>query len=170
MQVPRCQNPYPNEVQFLHVKYFGEAEFWMAVVKVIVIVGLILFCVITSLGGSPFGDRIGFRYWNDPGAFAEYMYDGALGRFLGQWTCIVQAAFMFMGTEVVGITFGEAQNPRSAIPRAIKQTIWRIAFFYVGGVIALGMAVPYTNDLLLGATKSTTSAGSFRSPIAWSAY
>lgn len=66
---------------------------------------------------------------------------------------------MFMGTEVVGITFGEAANPRQTIPRAIKQTIYRIALFYVGGAIVLGMSVPYTNNLLLGATKSKTSAG-----------
>lgn len=133
----------------------------MAIVKIIVLVGLILCCFIISLGGSSRGSRIGFHYWNDPGAFAPYLFRGALGRFAGFWTCIVQAAFMFMGTEVVGITFGEAENPRRTISRAIKHTIWRIGFFYIVGVIVLGMAVPYTSDALLGSTKSKTSAGKF---------
>ncbi|RSL95782.1 hypothetical protein CDV31_013753 [Fusarium ambrosium] len=145
-------------LNFLPVSKFGETEFYFAIVKVIVLVGMILACFIISLGGSPSGDRIGFRYWNDPGAFAPYLAEGSLGKFLGFWACIVQAAFMFMGCEVVGITYGEARNPRKAIPRAVKQTIWRIAFFYICGVIVLGMNVPYTNELLLGANKQKTSA------------
>ncbi|KAK7219885.1 hypothetical protein V2G26_007888 [Clonostachys chloroleuca] len=145
-------------LNFLPVEKFGETEFVMAIVKIIVLVGLILCCLIISLGGSPSGERIGFRYWNDPGAFAPYLAEGSLGRFLGFWSCIVQAAFMFMGCEVVGITYGEAKNPRRAIPRAVQQTILRIAIFYIGGVIVLGMTVPYTNDLLLSANKEKTSA------------
>ncbi|KAK4086514.1 hypothetical protein Purlil1_9130 [Purpureocillium lilacinum] len=145
-------------LNFLPVSKFGETEFVMAIVKVIVLVGLILGCFIISLGGSPSGERIGFRYWNNPGAFAPYLAQGDLGRFLGFWSCMVQAAFMFMGCEVVGITYGEAKNPRKAIPRAVQQTIIRIAIFYIGGVIVLGMTVPYTNELLLSANKQQTSA------------
>lgn len=151
-----------NKFQFLLVEKFGETEFVMAIVKIIVLVGLILTCLIISLGGSPSGERIGFRYWNDPGAFAPYLATGDLGRFVGFWSCIVQASFMFMGCEVVGITYGEAKNPRKAIPRAVQQTIWRILVFYIGGVIVLGMTVPYTNDLLLSANKQKTSACKFR--------
>ncbi|CAG8947872.1 unnamed protein product [Penicillium salamii] len=145
-------------LNILPVEKFGETEFVMAIVKIILLVGLILCCLILSLGGSPSGERIGFRYWKDPGAFAPYLSEGDLGRFLGFWSCIVQSAFMFMGCEVVGITYGEAKNPRKAIPRAVQQTIMRIAVFYLGGVIVLGMTVPYTNDLLLSANKEKTSA------------
>ena len=68
-------------LQFLPVSKFGETEFVMAIVKVIVLVGLILGCFIISLGGSPSGERIGFRYWNNPGAFAPYLAQGDLGGF-----------------------------------------------------------------------------------------
>jgi amino acid transporter len=145
----------------LPARYFGETEFWMAIVKVTVLSGLILLCFIISMGGSPKGDRIGFRYWNEPGAFAKYLLPGSTGTLLGFWACICQAAFMFMGTEVVGVTFGEAKNPRKTIPRAIKQTIARIAFFYIVGAVVLGMCVPYTDPLLLGANKAKTSAGKY---------
>lgn len=70
-----------------------------------------------------------------------------------------QACFAFTGTEVVGMTFGETPNPRKNIPRAVKQTFWRIACFYIIGVLVLGMAVPYDNEELIGATKQSTSAG-----------
>lgn len=146
----------------LPVNWFGETEFWMAVLKVLVLTGLILLCFIIALGGSPTGHRTGFHYWNDPGAFAQFLLSGNLGRFLGFWNCVCQAAFMFMGTEVVGITFSEAKNPSKTIPRAIKQTIARIGFFYVFGILVLGMCVPYTDELLLDATKAKTSAGTYR--------
>lgn len=36
-----------------------------------------------------------------------------------------------MGTELIGVTVGEAENPRANIPRAIRRTFWRILIFYV---------------------------------------
>lgn len=44
------------------------------------------------------------------------------------------------------MTFGETRNPRKNVPRAVKQTFWRIACFYILGVLVLGMAVPYNNE------------------------
>lgn len=57
------------------------------------------------------------------------------------------------------MTFGETPNPRKNVPRAIKQTFWRIFCFYILGVLVLGMAVPYDNKQLIGATKQSTSGG-----------
>ncbi|KAJ3950765.1 hypothetical protein N0V92_012848 [Colletotrichum tropicale] len=61
------------------------------------------------------------------------------------------------GTEVVGMTFGETPNPRKNVPKAVRQTFWRIACFYIIGVLVLGMAIPYDNEMLIGATKQATS-------------
>lgn len=55
------------------------------------LIGLILFGLITDLGGNPHHDRIGFRYWHDPGPFSEYLKEGALGRFLGVWAVLINA-------------------------------------------------------------------------------
>lgn len=119
---------------------------------------IILCCLIISCGGSPSGKAIGFKYWNNPGAFGKTLVKGQTGYFLGWWACMIQACFAYTGTEVVGVTFGEAHNPRKSIPKAIKQTFWRILCFYVIGVFSLTMAVPYTSDRLIGATKQSTSA------------
>lgn len=59
----------------------------------------------------------------------------------------MQACFAYTGTEVVGVAFGEAPNPRRTIRRAVRQTLWRIVFFYVLGALVLGMSVPYTHDM-----------------------
>ncbi|KAF4535214.1 Dicarboxylic amino acid permease [Lasiodiplodia theobromae] len=142
----------------LHVRWFGEAEFWLSAIKVVVLLGLILACLVISLGGSPSHDRIGFRYWRDPGAFAPYLAEGSTGKFLGFWACVVQACFAYTGTEIIGAAFGEVPNPRKNVPKTVRQTLLRICCFYVLGVFVLGMAVPYDNERLIGATKEKTSA------------
>ena len=39
------------------------------------------------------------------------------------------AGFSFQGTELIGITAGESENPERAVPKAIKQVFWRILHF-----------------------------------------
>jgi amino acid transporter len=75
------------------VKWYGETEFWAALGKVLLIIGLIIFTFISMLGGNPIKDRYGFRYWKNPGAFAELYYTGSLGKFLGFMNCLIQASF-----------------------------------------------------------------------------
>ncbi len=50
-----------------------------------------------------------------------------------------------LGTELVGVTVGEAQNPRKTVPRAIKLTFFRILIFYCLSVLLVGMLVPYVS-------------------------
>lgn len=71
---------------------------------------------------------------------------------------MVTATFAYLGTELVGVTVGEAQNPRKVIPRAINLTFYRILFFYVLSVFFIGMIVPYNSQALSFATKQSTGA------------
>ncbi|KAI7938108.1 hypothetical protein MJO28_015028 [Puccinia striiformis f. sp. tritici] len=94
-------------------------------------------------GGGPTHDRIGFRYWIEPGPFVELNgILGPLGRFLGFWTVFIQAAYSYLGVESVAIIAGEAENPRKTIPKAIKRIFFRILIFYIGGVTVAGLLVP----------------------------
>jgi amino acid transporter len=157
---PKPASPYGNysQHQVTHINNFGESEFILSYIKLIVITTLILCCFIISAGGSPSGEKVGFKYWHSPGAFGQYILGGRKGYLLGWWACMIQACFAYTGTEVVGVTFGEASNPRKTIPMAIRQTFWRILSFYVIGVWALTMAVPYTSPELVDATSKSTSA------------
>lgn len=80
--------------------------------------------------------------------------EGDAGRFLGFWSCMVNATFAYLGTELVGVTVAEAQNPRKTIPRAIKLTFYRILFFYCLSVLLVGMIVPYNSPDLKFANES----------------
>ncbi|KAI1996134.1 amino acid transporter [Ophidiomyces ophidiicola] len=145
-------------INYFGIRFFGEFEFWLSSFKIVVIVGLILLSLILALGGGPDRDRKGFRYWKDPGAFNTYITTGDSGRFLAFWSTMVTATFAYLGTELVGVTVGEAQNPRKTIPRAIKLTFYRILFFYIFSVFLLGMLVPYNSTELAFATKQSNSA------------
>ena len=145
-------------INYIGIKWFGEFEFWLSSIKVLTICGLILLSLILMLGGGPNHDRTGFRYYKDPGAFKPYIDDGAAGKFYGFWASMVTAVFAYLGTELVGVTVGEAQNPRKTIPRAIKLTFYRILFFYVLSVFLLGLIVPYDSDELIFASKKSNSA------------
>ncbi|KAK7465744.1 hypothetical protein VKT23_005716 [Stygiomarasmius scandens] len=136
-------------INFMGAGIYGEAEFIFASIKVITITGLIILGIVLDLGGGPNHDRIGFRYWKNPGPFAQYEgIGGAKGRFLGWWGVMSQAAFSFIGTEIVAIAAGEAKNPRRNLPKAIRRVYIRILLFYIGGTIIIGWLVPYTDDRL----------------------
>ncbi|QKX64118.1 uncharacterized protein TRUGW13939_11291 [Talaromyces rugulosus] len=145
-------------INYFGIQFFGEFEFWLSSFKVIVILGLILLSFILMLGGGPTHDRKGFRYWKNPGAFNTYIDDGAAGRFYAFWATMVSATFAYLGTELVGVTVGEAQNPRKTIPRAIKLTFYRIVVFYILSVLLVGTLVPYDSPDLIFANKQSNSA------------
>ncbi|KAJ7873272.1 amino acid permease/ SLC12A domain-containing protein [Mycena olivaceomarginata] len=157
---------------------YGEAEFIFASIKVITITGLIILGIVLDLGGGPDHDRIGFRYWKNPGPFVQYNdIPGVKGRFLGWWAVMTQAAFSYMcilfirpytfdsdmefsGTEIVAIAAGEAKNPRRNLPKAIKRVYIRILLFYIGGVIIIGLLVP-SNDKGLNLGSGTAASSPF---------
>lgn len=150
------------------IKFFGEFEFWLSSFKVIVIIGIILFSLIIACGGGPNHHATGFQYWKNPGAFAELSdyAKGSLGRFLGFWSVMVNATFAYLGTELVGVTAGEAQNPRRTIPKAIRLTFYRILIFYCLSVLLVGMIVPYNSpELAFANTLSKKGATASSSPF-----
>lgn len=103
------------------------------------------------LGGNPLHDRFGFRYWRDPGAFAELYYKGSLGRFLGFLQCLIQASFTIAGPDYVSMAAGEAENPRWVMPRAYKSVFYRLTTFFVLGSLAVGILVPHDDPELTAA-------------------
>ncbi|WVW84490.1 hypothetical protein I302_106524 [Kwoniella bestiolae CBS 10118] len=140
---------------------YGECEFWFASIKVLTITGLIILGIIITAGGGPDHKSIGFQYWRDPGPFVQYEgISGSLGRFLGFWAVLTQAAFSYIGTEIVAIAAGEAKNPRRNLPRAIKKVYIRILVFYLGGTFIIGLLVP-SNDKGLALNSGTALASPF---------
>ncbi|KAI1126912.1 amino acid permease/ SLC12A domain-containing protein [Nemania abortiva] len=135
-------------INLLAIKWYGETEFWAALGKVLLIVGLLFFTFIVALGGNPQHDRFGFRYWYEPGAFAEYYTTGALGRFQGFLQCLIFASLAVAGPDYVSMAAGEAENPRKVLPKAFNAVFYRLTTFFCLGSLAVGVLVPYNDSEL----------------------
>ncbi|MEH7157711.1 amino acid permease [Neobacillus drentensis] len=110
------------------VKAFGEFEFWFAMIKVVAIIGMIvvgLAMILLGIGNE--GQPIGFsNLWTHGG----FIPNGLKGILMS----LVLVMFSFGGVELVGITAGEAKNPRKSIPSAINNVVWRILIFYIAAL------------------------------------
>ena len=84
------------------------------------------------------------------GAFADSI-NGVANTF-------VIAGTLYAGTEMVGITAGEARDPRRAVPRAIRQVFWRILIFYVGTMFFIGILIPWNDKKLLSKGSKTAQS------------
>ncbi|KAK0629705.1 proline-specific permease [Bombardia bombarda] len=147
-------------VGFTFVRVFGEIEFVFALLKISLVVFLIILGLVIDLGGIPGTPRIGFRYWQDPGPFVEYIAAGDWGRFLGFWGVMTGAVFSFAGVESLAMAAAETQNPRRAIPRACKRVFARVVLFYMLAVLVVGMLVP-SNDPRLDGSGGTVTQSPF---------
>lgn len=132
---------------FLPIRWFGEVEMWLSSIKVVTVVGFVIFSICVNAGVGEQG-YIGFSYWRDPGAFAEYIVTGNTGRFVGFWFMLITAGFSFQGTELVAVGAGETSNPRKTIPSAIRWTFWGIFGLFIATVFFVGINVKHTDPLL----------------------
>ncbi|KAF4625272.1 hypothetical protein G7Y89_g12897 [Cudoniella acicularis] len=145
-------------VNFLPVGFYGEAEFWFSSIKVITVIGFLIFAICIDAGAGQHG-YLGFHTWGNPGAFAPYLLsDGPLAKFVGFWAVLIQAGFSYQGTELVGIAAGETENPRKNVPAAIRKTFYRILFFFVFTIFFIGLLVPYDNPSLLSSASDASAS------------
>jgi amino acid transporter len=149
-------------INFLPVNFYGEFEFWFSSIKVLTVIGFLIFAICIDAGAGQH-DYLGFKTWGSPGAFAPYLLDHVgnnepLAKFIGFWAVLVQAGFSYQGTELVGIAAGETENPRKNVPAAIQKTFYRIVFFFVFTIFFIGLLVPYTNTSLLSSASDATAS------------
>ena len=128
----------------ISVRMFGELEFWFALIKVVTIVlmiiaglGVILFGI--GNGGHPVGIS---NLWTHGGFFT--------GGFKGFCFALSIVLGSYQGVELLGITAGEAENPRPTIVKAVKDTIGRILIFYVGAIFVIVAIYPWNQLSTLG--------------------
>ncbi|KAL3487216.1 amino acid permease-domain-containing protein [Aspergillus germanicus] len=146
-------------LNIIDVSWFGAAEFYIGIFKVLLAVGLTFYTFITMVGGNPQHDVYGFRYWNQPGAFAEYLVDGPGGRLCGVVAAMVQAGFTFCGPEYLGMIAAETRNPRRVIHRAYKTFLIRVLLFFIGGALCIGIVIPYNDSTLARLLDEGVSTG-----------
>ncbi|CEA06878.1 Proline-specific permease ProY [Arthrobacter saudimassiliensis] len=125
-------------LNLMRVKVFGETEFWLSIIKVSAIIAMILggAAIILFGFGLDEGANPGLDTMLSSGGFFANGFWGLLASF-----SIVM--FAFGGIETIGITAGEAAEPKKAIPAAVNTVPLRILIFYVGALSVLMMIFPW---------------------------
>ncbi|KAJ5724454.1 Arginine permease CAN1 [Penicillium malachiteum] len=145
-------------LNLLPVNFYGELEFWLSTIKVLTVLGFIVFGICIDAGAGAQG-YLGFHNWVHPGPFVDYLVTpGPTAKFVGFWAVMIQAGFSCQGTELVGLAAGESENPRQTVPKAIRATFLRILLFYVFSVFFIGLLVPSDNKDLLSSSSNATAS------------
>lgn len=139
-------------INFIGARGFGEGEFIFGSIKVMMIVGFIIMGIVVDVGGGPNGVYVGGSIWRDYGFHTN---------FKGLCSVFVTGAFSLGQSEFVALSAAEQSNPRVAIPSACKLIFWRVLVLFLGSLTIVGLLVPYTSDLLLGAGGSGSHASPY---------
>jgi AAT family amino acid transporter len=122
-------------VNLSSVGSFGTFEYWFAMVKVAAIVLFIILGIGFIFGG--FGQPgPGLSLWTSQGGFLPH-------GFVGVFKAMLIVIFSFYGIEIVAVTAGEAENPRQAVPRAMRSVVLRLSLFYILSVGLLVAVAPW---------------------------
>ena len=135
-----------NAINLANVKVFGEAEFWFAIIKVAAIVGMIALGSYLLVSGHGGPQASVSNLWAHGGFFPN----GVKGLVMA----LAIIMFSFGGLEMLGFTAAEADQPKTVIPKAINQVIYRILIFYIGALVVLLSLTPWD-----GLVQSLTNSG-----------
>ena len=125
-------------MNLISVTLFGELEFWAALVKVVALVTFLVVGTVFLAGRFKVdGQTTGFSVISDSGG----LFPTGLLPLVVVTSGVV---FAYAAVELVGTAAGETAEPHKIMPRAINSVIFRIALFYVGSLVLLGLLLPYT--------------------------
>ena len=114
-------------LNLLSVKVFGELEFWFSLIKVAAIIAMIaggaaIIVFGFQTGGATVAPGLGNLV--EHGGLFPNGFEGLLASF-------AVVMFAFGGIETLGITAGEAADPKKVIPKAVNTVPVRVLLFYV---------------------------------------
>jgi AAT family amino acid transporter len=136
----------------ISVKSFGEIEFWFALIKIVTIILMIVAGIgLIFFGFGSGGEAIGLsNLWEHGGLFT--------GGWKGFFFALSLVVAAYQGVELVGITAGEAKDPKKTLTKAIQSTIWRILIFYIGAIFVIVTVYPWDQLNAIGSPFVATFA------------
>lgn len=120
-------------LQLINVRAYAESEYWLALIKVIMVVLFVIVGLIYDWGGvivrrtvETSDSSLTPLSQGHPGPGRSNFNDGPFfGGFAGLAQSFTYAFYSFGGVELVALAAGESQNPHKSVPKAIKATFYR---------------------------------------------
>lgn len=145
-----------------NVKFYGESEFWLAIIKVAAVISMIVFGLYLLFTADANSTASFSNLWTHGGFFPN--------GFEGLFYMLAFLMFAFGGIELIGMAAAEAKDPEKTIPKAINQVVFRILIFYVGSLTILLSLVPWNQLDLGGLDKSPFVMIFSQMGIQWAAH
>ena len=124
-------------INALSVRSFAEAESFFSSIKVIAILVFIVLGIGAMIG------IVSFEGKHEVILFKHLLAHGAAPKGIPALISVMLAVnYAFSGTELIGIAAGETDNPKEAVPKAIKTTIGRLVIFFVLTIVVLASLLP----------------------------
>ena len=103
-------------INYLSVRSYGETEYWLSLIKVVTVMIFLIVgvCIIFGIMGGQ--GPVGLKNFHYKDAPFVHGWSGILSVFL-------VAGFSFQGTELIGITAGEAATPEKSVSKAILRKV-----------------------------------------------
>ncbi|HBK5795695.1 TPA: amino acid permease [Enterococcus faecium] len=124
-------------INLYSVRLFAETEYWLAFAKISVIILLIIFATYL-VGQQMLGTGVfpTLQQLTDHGGFTPHGMKGIISSLL-------VVIYSYCGSELIAITVSEADDPKRAIPKAIKGVMGRIISFYIIPLFLLLILFPW---------------------------
>ncbi|GIP23762.1 amino acid permease [Paenibacillus sp. J22TS3] len=130
-------------INTMNVRGYGEMEFWLAGIKIFMIIVFIVLGACILVGIIPDPQVHGLKNYTEHG-----------GIFPNGWTAIFSALLVVMfsygGSELIGLTLTEAENADKILPKVVKNFILRVILFYTLPILIICGLIPW--DQLSGNT------------------
>lgn len=123
-------------VNLLSVKVFAETEYWLALIKISVIILFILAGVLLLF--VSFGSHEAVRFSNLT-KHDGFFPNGSVGLI----TAMLVVIYSYGGTEIIGVTLAETKNPEKVVPKAVRSTLTRIIAFYIFPFFIIVSLIPW---------------------------
>ncbi len=123
-------------INAVSVKVFGTLEYVFSLIKVAAILAFIVLGAVVVFGAAP-GSGIGFQNYTAHGGFFP---KGAWG----MWVAVIVAIFSYLSIEMIAVAAGEARDPKVAVTRAFRATVFRLVIFYLASLALMLAIVPWT--------------------------
>lgn len=126
-------------INMMSVAGYGETEFWLAGIKIAMIIIFIILGAGLLFGLIPMSEPTPYlsNFTNHGGLFPQ------------GWTPIFSALLVVMfsygGSELIGLTLTETENAEKVLPKIVKSFILRVVLFYSLPILIICGLIPWSS-------------------------
>ncbi|OME92131.1 MULTISPECIES: amino acid permease [Paenibacillus] len=123
-------------INMMSVGSFGEVEFWLAGIKIAMIISFIVLGSFLMFGIIPSSDT---PYLQNFTAHGGFLPNGWFAIF----SALLVVTFSYGGSELIGLTLTETENAEKILPKVVRNFILRVILFFTLPLLIICGLIPW---------------------------